>query len=251
MDPSTEQSLRAELHALRARLGELERRRSRRTAAFFVAFVLVAGTAWGQLVVFSPDTPARASEVNQNFDQLKQWLEQKVGPVGSSVVTFTTPLSGAQLENLTMSDEKLADSTITSVKIVDNTITSADVLDGTLGDADMGPDFACPAAGARAARGQCIFYRPTTNPAYVFNGRAAAAACLTERARLCTVAELGAAQLTGLEYCAYGWLADRVDSATGYIGFPMQTAGVPGCGGPGVNLGTVGFGSSYGAWCCK
>lgn len=212
--------------------------------------MLVASTAWGQLVVFSADTPARAAEVNQNFDQLKTWLEQKVGAVGTSVVTFTTPLAGAQLENLTVTGGKLADGTVTSVKIADNSITGADVLDGTLGDADMGPDFACPAPGARAARGQCIFYRPTTTT-YIYTGRAAAAACLTERARLCTAAELGAAQLTGLELCAYGWLADRVDSAVGYIGFPMQSAGVPGCGSPGINLGTAGFGASYGAWCCK
>ncbi|MBL8941116.1 MAG: hypothetical protein JNM69_41615 [Archangium sp.] len=247
----TEHSLREELEALRVRLADLERRRRHRNVGLVVALVLVAGTAWGQLVVFSPDTPAKASEVNQNFDQLKTWLEQKVGTVGTSVVTFTTPLAGAQLENLTVTGGKLADNAVTSTKIADNTITGGDVLDGTLGDADMGPDFACPVAGVRALRGQCIFYRPATGPPYIYNARQAATACLADRARVCTAAELGAAQLTGLEQCAIGWLADRVDSATGYVGYPMQNTGVPGCGPPGINLNTAGFGAAYGAWCCK
>ncbi|MBM4781134.1 MAG: hypothetical protein GQE15_25870 [Archangiaceae bacterium] len=247
----TEQSLREELEALRVRLAELERRRSHRNAGLVVALVLVAGTAWGQLVVFSPDTPAKASEVNQNFDQLKTWLEQKVGTAGTSVVTFTTPLAGAQLENLTVTGGKLADNAITSTKIADNSVTAADVADGTLGDADMGPDFACPATGVRATRGQCIFYRPSSGPAYIYNVRAAATACLADRARLCTRAELSAAQIAGLENCAFGWLADRVDSATGFVGYPMQTAGVPGCGSPGVNEISASFAATYGAWCCK
>lgn len=250
MDKSTEQSLREELQALRTRLAELERRRTQRNVGLVAALVLVAGTAWGQLVVFSADTPAKAAEVNQNFDQLKTWIEQKVGTVGTSVVTFATPLAGAQLENLTVTGGKLADNAITSTKIVDNTITGADVLDGTLGEADMGPDFACPVAGVRGMRGQCIFYRPASGAPYVFTARQAAGACLAERARVCSAAELGAAQLTGLEFCSIGWLADRVDSLTGYVGYPMQNV-TPGCGPPGINLTTSGFGVSYGAWCCK
>lgn len=251
MDQSTEQSLREELQALRRRLGELERRRTRRTLGLVVGLMLVAGTAWGQLVVFSPDTPAKASEVNQNFDQLKTWIEQKVGTVGTSVVTFATPLAGAQLENLTVTGGKLADNAVTSTKIADNTITGTDVLDGTLGDADMGPDFACPVPGVRAQRGQCIFYRPASGGPYIYNVRQAATACLADRARVCSAAELGAAQLTGLELCSYGWLADRVDSNVGYVGYPMQTVGIPGCGAPGINLTTAAFSTAYGVWCCK
>lgn len=53
--------------------------------------------AFAQLTVFTPDTPAFASDVNGNFTQLKTWLEQKVGAVGSPnvAITGTTTLASA------------------------------------------------------------------------------------------------------------------------------------------------------------
>lgn len=248
MDQSTEESLREELQALRKRLGDLERRRTQRNVGLMVALVLVAGTAWGQLVVFSPDTPAKASEVNQNFGQLKQWLEQKVGTAGTSVVTFTTPLAGSQLENLTVTGGKLADNTITSVKITDGTVSSADLADGTIANADLGPDLSCP-TNARETLGQCIFIRPL-NATYSLSFRQAAAACAVDRARLCTAAELSAAHAVGLNQCSLGWLADRVSDSIGYIAYPHQTT-IPGSCNAGINLQQRAMTDPFAAWCCK
>jgi hypothetical protein len=42
---------------------------------------------------FIGDTPAKASEVNHNFAQLKEWTEQKVGTVGTADVTVTGDVS--------------------------------------------------------------------------------------------------------------------------------------------------------------
>lgn len=59
-----------------------------------VVACLGIGTAWaadgtcpnGLPFCFEADQPARASDVNHNFAQLKEWLEAKVGPRGGNVV---------------------------------------------------------------------------------------------------------------------------------------------------------------------
>jgi len=57
-------------------------------ARLLVAGVLLgAVSAFAQLVTFVPDTPALASQVNGNFAQLRTWLEQKVGTVGTANIT--------------------------------------------------------------------------------------------------------------------------------------------------------------------
>jgi hypothetical protein len=40
------------------------------------------------LACFSANTPARASDVNDNFAKVVDWIEQKLGPVGSANVVF-------------------------------------------------------------------------------------------------------------------------------------------------------------------
>lgn len=77
--------LRAELEALRAKV-EAPRRRTR-WLPLGVAIALVSTFGWAQLVPFNADEPARADAVNGNFNQLKTWLEQKVGTVGSNTIT--------------------------------------------------------------------------------------------------------------------------------------------------------------------
>ncbi len=95
--------LSQELEALRTRITELERARaapkSRRrfrliAAALAVTGAVVAGTASaangacpnGLPFCFQENTPALASEVNHNFSQVKEWMETKAGPVGTSAV---------------------------------------------------------------------------------------------------------------------------------------------------------------------
>ena len=75
---------RAELDALKHRLATLERQQRRSRWVRWSLFGLLLSTAaFAQLIPFSADTPARASEVNQSFTQLQTWLETKVGAVSS------------------------------------------------------------------------------------------------------------------------------------------------------------------------
>lgn len=68
------------------RSGEAARARPR-WSRLFLAAVLVVGTfAFAQtLTPMVADQPAKADDVNGNFNLLKQWLEAKVGAVGSNV----------------------------------------------------------------------------------------------------------------------------------------------------------------------
>ncbi len=49
------------------------------------------------LATLCADTPALASDVNGNFQQLVTWVQQKVGTVGSPNVTTTGSVSGASV----------------------------------------------------------------------------------------------------------------------------------------------------------
>ncbi len=64
--------------------------RKSRWARWGLLTALAASAAFAQLVVFQPDTPALASQVNANFTQLKTWLETKVGAVSSAGVTASS-----------------------------------------------------------------------------------------------------------------------------------------------------------------
>ena len=54
-----------------------------------VASAVLATAAFAQLAVFSPNSPALATEVNGNFTQLKAWLETKVGPVTNATIRIS------------------------------------------------------------------------------------------------------------------------------------------------------------------
>ena len=62
-----------------------------------VAGLAVPSAAWAQLVTFSANTPAIAAQVNGNFQQLRTWLEQKVGPVGTSDITTSGAITASSL----------------------------------------------------------------------------------------------------------------------------------------------------------
>lgn len=76
------------------RSGEAARSRPR-WSRLFLATVLVVGTfAFAQtLTPMVADQPAKADDVNGNFNLLKQWLEAKVGAVGSNVGVGTGNIS--------------------------------------------------------------------------------------------------------------------------------------------------------------
>lgn len=99
------EGLSRELKALKLELAELRdarletgRRQRRGLVAAVIMLTVLAATAGAQTVndvlfVFAADTPARASDVNFNFNLLKVWLEQKVGTAGSSTVTINGALN--------------------------------------------------------------------------------------------------------------------------------------------------------------
>ncbi len=108
----SQNDLTSQLIDLRARLATLEAERARlRRALKYAGSVgllaalvgTVASAADGACpnglpFCFASDTPASASEVNTNFAQLKEWVEAKVGLVGSGVrvqpgatITSVTP----------------------------------------------------------------------------------------------------------------------------------------------------------------
>ncbi len=68
-----------------------------RARSLVAAAMVVAGLSYAQLTTFTADTPALAGEVNGNFSQLRTWLEQKVGTVGSAnvAITGTSTFAGA------------------------------------------------------------------------------------------------------------------------------------------------------------
>jgi hypothetical protein len=76
---------------------ETRKRRSWRGAALAFVLVLVPGAALAQLVTFQADQPAQASQVNGNFNQLRTWLEGKVGTVGVAGITTTTVLASSSI----------------------------------------------------------------------------------------------------------------------------------------------------------
>jgi hypothetical protein len=101
---SSEEQLLIRLNALQNRVEQLELARRvmwtrirRASVATAVVFVSMGGAAWaatgecpnGLPFCFAANAPARAAEVNHNFAQLKEWIEQKVGATGSSDVTIT------------------------------------------------------------------------------------------------------------------------------------------------------------------
>ena len=84
------EGLRAELDAVRKELRRSKTAQRRRTFGMIAVLgVALVGTAAAQpgvseLIVFSANTPASASEVNANFALLQTWVERKVGTVGAS-----------------------------------------------------------------------------------------------------------------------------------------------------------------------
>ena len=122
--------LRAELETLRARTTELERERDwalqqrrllqKRFLATLAGVGLVGVLGSGVAIAangncpnglpycFVADSPAHASEVNHNFAQLKEWLEQKVGPTGTPQVTLSGSVNAIRVQQGTTSNAATA-----------------------------------------------------------------------------------------------------------------------------------------------
>lgn len=70
--------------------GQVATRRLRLGRWGFVGAMVLASVAFAQLVTFTANAPALASDVNANFNQLKTWLETKVGSVANAGITATS-----------------------------------------------------------------------------------------------------------------------------------------------------------------
>lgn len=105
----------------------------------------------------------------------------------------------------------------------------------------------CPDPVAKKAAGFCIWHYDGGDKTY----HAAAALCKAQGGRLCTRAEISAAQVAGAEWCSNNWVADRLNNTVAYTAFPMQTVN-PNCGGEiGVIEATVPMTNTTGANCCR
>lgn len=104
-------------------------------------------------------------------------------------------------------------------------------VEGLPGSPDTGDEIlskiasTCPDPVAPTEFGFCIWRDDNYN--YTF--KEAGALCKSKGGRLCTLAELSAAQAVGADWCSLNWVADRGDNTHGYFAYPRQTA-VGGCG---------------------
>lgn len=81
---------------------------------------------WTGLHHFCPDEPALAGEVNANFATVVQWIEQKVGPVGTSTLTLSgTPVSSATIADGTIVGADLSPAAIGARELVDGGVTAS------------------------------------------------------------------------------------------------------------------------------
>jgi hypothetical protein len=229
--PSEVELMRREMTELQARLERLEQekreKRKRRGLLLVVAVVLVSATAVAQVIPFNAGQPAYASDVNANFTFLQNWIQDKVGPPGQGV-TLKTPLAVP----------------LPGDQIAPNSITSTQLSPAIRSLVDCNPPTGV--GNTRLQYGQCIWESGGGGLTYTN----AAAFCTGYGYRLCTLAELGAAQAAGMSACANGWVADRVNDTTGYIGYPNQTTSV-GCGAAGLRFSGTAFTTPTYAWCCK
>jgi len=112
--------------------------------------------------------------------------------------------------------------------------------------------LSCPSPYSEAIKsfGFCIWHIPKYDKNFI----EAANACRSKGARLCTLAELSAAQVSGAEWCSWGWVADRskedFSNSTAKIAFPMQTIR-GGCGNSLLPTMTESVSKKFGANCCK
>jgi Extracellular link domain len=131
-----------------------------------------------------------------------------------------------------------ADSAATAVGALNTRIAALETL------------TSCPDATARANYGFCIWHEDK-GATYTLSYANAAKACIAKGGRLCTMAEVSAAAAAGAEWCAYSWVADRVDNTTGYWAFPMKH--VDGACGNAIGLisSTSAMSAVFDANCCK
>ncbi|MDP3235657.1 MAG: hypothetical protein Q8S33_20360 [Myxococcales bacterium] len=98
------------------------------SAAVLLALLTPTG-ALAQLISFTPDTPAVAAQVNGNFQQLRTWLEQKVGTVGTADISTSGSLTTAALS---VSGASNLQGPLTTGPLTATTLTATTLTAGSL-----------------------------------------------------------------------------------------------------------------------
>lgn len=73
---------------------------------------------------FCPDTPALASEMNFNVEQLVSWIETKVGQLGSPTVLPANTVGTTQIANNAVTTAKIAAGSVVRASVQDGAISS-------------------------------------------------------------------------------------------------------------------------------
>ena len=104
----------------------------------------------------------------------------------------------------------------------------------------------CPDVDAPRDYGFCIWVHGKYDKTYA----QAAGLCRDQGGRLCTRAEISAAQAAGANWCISAWVADRADNTNAYTSYPLQSA-APGCGEAGLHEEIEPMTTLKGATCCR
>jgi len=156
----------------------------------------------------------------------------------------SVPFAMLSLNSLSATHASTADSATNAT----NATTATGALNTRI--AALEAQLACPGdTTAPTKYGFCIWHEDG-GATYTHTYTQAAALCASKGARLCTLAEVSAAQAAGDTWCAYSWVAVRASNTTGYETLPLQID-TAGCGVAGLNTGTVAFTTPYDAACCK
>ena len=112
--------------------------------------------------------------------------------------------------------------------------------------------LSCPSQSSVEKFGICIWHIGSYNK----NFYEAANACKSQGGRLCTHAEVSAAQSAGAEWCSWGWVADRSNDNSDQakfakVTFPMQKIRPTGCGNSLLPTMLQPIEKKFGANCCK
>lgn len=83
------------------------------------------GSSWATLIHFCPDSPAKASEMNDNLATVVGYLETKTGTVGQPLAITGTPVNSANIADGTITSGDLAAASISGRELVDAGITAS------------------------------------------------------------------------------------------------------------------------------
>lgn len=197
---------------------------------------------WNDVTASAPNnqvcdtgTPAAIGLVNGRFSiQLPDQCTTGVGndpQVWAEVFVGATPSAVASLGRAKIGAVPYAVEASHAVSAVNATMAGTATYSADAGHAttsDTATATSCPDPTAVSKLGFCI-WSDDNGSSYSQTYTQAASTCRSKGGRLCTLAEISAAQAAGAEWCAFSWAADRSDNAHAYQAFPMQSSSA-GCG---------------------